>query len=271
MNEPVIRKLRRSEISQSMLEAAKPFEERFQEQYESYIYFPKNLLARLHKPETDPLALPPEVTVASHREASILDDMNILKTVANSEVYTVEMKREYFSTLQRIYGKLAHKPNDTAKDPSTFCIGIDREGRILAQAMECLPAGRSMTPHAKRIPFQGGLIIGIRDVNLPAIGYAQCAIIDGAIASGSTIMAMLWLLHKYIQDFRIFSVHGPCEGLRAIATFGRELGVTISITVGHATVGLNEKYYAVDSANAVIVGDLGDTISDLDNPSQGHV
>jgi len=44
--------------------------------------------------------------------------------------------------------------------------------------------------------------------------------------------------------------------------FGHQIGVEVSITVGHATVGMNKKFYAVDPSDpkSVILGDVGDTI-----------
>ena len=151
--------------------------------------------------------------------------------------------------------------------PDTLCVGIAREGRILAKALDCLPSDRSLTPSGKRIPFNGGLLIGFRNAEPPSQEYRQCLIIDGAIASGATLMAMMWLLQHTVKSFTIFSVHGPCEGLRAIVMFAHELGLHVSIAVGHATAGLNNKYYAINPADGtLILGDIGDTISDINKP-----
>jgi hypothetical protein len=45
------------------------------------------------------------------------------------------------------------------------------------------------------------------------------------------------------------------------------MGLSVKITVGHATLGLNDKFYAVDQVNTklVVVGDLGDTINEFDD------
>jgi uracil phosphoribosyltransferase len=120
-----------------------------------------------------------------------------------------------------------------------------------------------MRPHAKRIPFKGGLIVGLTGFQLPQPNNDRCIIVDGAIASGATLMAIIGNLRSVTSTFYIYSVHSAYEGLRAILRYGQSIGVDIQITVGHATVGINKKFYAIDANNPkrVVVGDLGDTIS----------
>jgi uracil phosphoribosyltransferase len=85
-------------------------------------------------------------------------------------------------------------------------------------------------------------------------------IVDGAIASGSTVMAIIDRLQRIAPEFHIFSVHATYEGVWAISSLAASCGVKVAITVGHATAGLNDHFYAVDSTGRQQVGDLGDTI-----------
>lgn len=54
-------------------------------------------------------------------------------------------------------------------------------------------------------------------------------------------------------------------GLHAITRYSRAFNQDISITIGHVSGRLNEKFYAVDATDPerMIVGDLGDTLSTL--------
>lgn len=105
-------------------------------------------------------------------------------------------------------------------------------------------------------------VSGLRPVDL----VSQCLVIDGAIASGATTIAIMELLRSATSSFRIFSVHATYEGLRAIQRYAVHAGLDLAPIVGHATAGLNPKYYAIDpeDKSRVVVGDLGETISDLD-------
>lgn len=131
--------------------------------------------------------------------------------------------------------------------------------------MGWLPIGHSMNPHAKRIPYEGGLIVGLSAFP-QFINYDRCMIVDGAIASGATLIAIIEKLRSITSTFYIYSVHSSYEGLRAITRYGLSANVNITITVGHATTGMNAKYYAVypDNTKRVVVGDLGDTISEIE-------
>jgi len=271
MTDPETISLNRAEISPAMLAAAQPYEDRFGDEFNQFIHFSKEEFSRLHASDGDPMVLPSTVFVASQNEPSILTDMEVLQHTANASYHEVAMKREYYQKLLDIYGKLHIHPHDIARDEGTLCVGIEREGRILAEAMNCLPKNRSMRPHCKRIPFEGGLLIGLYQASPDEKNYDQCLIVDGAIASGATIMAMMWQLRNTSNSISIASVHGPCQGLRAIIRFGRELGLEVNLYVGHATVGLNGKFYAVNPGDgSLILGDVGDTISDLEHPSRAH-
>ena len=74
-------------------------------------------------------------------------------------------------------------------------------------------------------------------------------------------------LQSDVRSFQIYTVHSTCEGLRAIVRYGELLGLHIGITAGHATSGMNGKFYATvpGDPSKLMVGDLGDTISFLED------
>lgn len=256
----------RSEAPRDILECAKKYEDGFHVLFTRFACFSKELFSELHRAEHDPMEVSNNVTIASEMDKSILSDMELLGRVANRESAAVSERREYFNALKSIYHKLPSHPEDAASDESTLCVGVEREGRILAESMGSLPEGHSLRPNAKRIPYEGGLVVGLDDLTPPESTYSKCVIVDGAIASGATLMAIIHELRSVVSSFHIFSVHGPYEGLRGIVRLGEAVGVEVHITIGHATVGMNSKYYAVDPADGktLIVGDLGDTISDIE-------
>jgi hypothetical protein len=163
-----------------------------------------------------------------------------------------------------MYSQLPMRPDLMCADGRTFCVGVEREGGILAERMGWLPPGRSLRIHAKRIGHEGGLIVGLS--GCPSLAeYNCCVIIDGAIASGATMIAVMEQLRSFVSTFRIFTVHASIEGLRGLVRYAAEAGIDLVVVAAHATEGMNAKFYAIDpnDPGRVMVGDLGDTISDL--------
>jgi hypothetical protein len=254
----------RAEAPREMLIAAEQYEKKFGISFDSLTYFSKDLFNRLHQTEGDVPQVPDNVTIASLSDETILDDMQALSQVANSGSVSTTQRERYFSALKNIYSKLPSRPDLAIQDESTLFVGIEREGRILAESMGWLPTTHNLHPDAKRIPFNSGLLVGLGKFPLLQ-RYSRCFIIDGAIASGATIITVIEKLRPLIHAFNIYSVHSPYEGLHAVTRYGESESLNISITVGHATTGINAKFYAVDPTDParVVVGDLGDTISDL--------
>lgn len=254
----------RGKAPASMQAAAERFEEQFGTRFSTLHSFPKDLLLELHRSSGDPGPVPGDVVIASRSDPTVLGDIEALGRVANSSSIRQEDRVEYLEALKKIYSKLPRRPDQECRDPGTLCIGVHREGSKLAHAMHWLPEGRSFCPNAKRIPFEGGLIVGLTD--FPVFPpYERCVIVDGAIASGATTMSIMEELRGTTSEFHVYSVHGPYEGLRAIMRFGELRDLKVVLTVGHATQGINDHFYAVDPRDPrrVVVGDLGDTISDL--------
>lgn len=249
-----------------MIAAGELLENRFGIRFENFTVFPKDTLEALHRPDPGE-DLSNAVTIVSAADPSIVKHVQVLSEVANSpnaaELSIGERKR-YYESLKAIYKKLPFNYREASQDSNTLFIGIEREGRILAEAMGCLPAGHSLRPNTKRVFFEGGLEIGITGIpELPH--FAQAVIIDGAIASGATLIAMIGKLRQVVSSFHILSAHATWEGLRAICRYCATEGLKTQIQVGHATMGINDHFYAVqsDDAGKLVVGDLGDTISDL--------
>lgn len=248
-----------------MQAAGEPLEDQFRIRFESFTVFPQATLSLLHSPEGAE-DISEKVTIVSASDASILSQIQVLSEVANCSGTTLDRRRRYYEGLKMIYSKLPFDYREKSQDAKTLFVGIEREGRILAEAMGCLPLGHSVCPHAKRVPFEGGLEIGITGIpELPH--FAQAVIIDGAIASGATLIAMIGKLRHVVSSFHILSAHATWEGLRAICRYCAAEGLEIQIQVGHATTGINDHFYAVqsDDAGKLVVGDLGDTISDLES------
>lgn len=261
---------RRSDAPEAMVRATEAYEKKFDIHFHSLLHFSKTTLNRLHCAEEDSNALPASVTVASRSDQSILQEMSALERVANSPAPTHMQRERYRAALVSIYQKLpSPHPGDVSADAPILRVGVQREGKILGEKLGWLPPDRSLYPDAKRVPFDGGLIVGISDVSeLPPMkSIDACFIIDGAIASGATTIAIIEILRYVTSSFHVFSVHATFEGLRAIARYAEQAQLDVAVTVGHATAGLNSKFYAIDESadeNRMVVGDLGDTISDLD-------
>jgi orotate phosphoribosyltransferase-like protein len=159
---------------------------------------------------------------------------------------------------------LPFQPTLYKDDPDTLFVGIQREGYQLAQSMGCMPEGHSIAPHAKRIHFEDGLLVGLTGISALS-SFRRCVLIDGAIATGSTLIAILEQLKSSAGSFYICSAHATVEGIQAILRYAERAGLDLKIVVGHATRGLNDHFYATlpSDPGKLVVGDLGDTISEL--------
>jgi len=254
----------RGDAPPEMLLAAEKYESRFSTSFDSLTFFSEGLLAALHNTSGDISDVPSNVVIASLSDHSILDQMRVLSTIANVGEPSTDQRAQYFATLKSIYRKLPTRPDVATQDEQTLFIGIEREGRILAESLGWLPTTHSFHPDAKRIPFEQGLLVGLSRV--PDLrNYETAYIIDGAIASGATIISVVEKIRRHTSSVNIFSVHSPYEGLHSLTRYARSERLDLRITVGHATAGINKKFYATDPADParLVVGDLGDTISGL--------
>jgi hypothetical protein len=254
----------RAKATPTLRAVAQLFERRFGIRFDTFTFFSGDVLSELHRQADLPTEVPENVQVVSLRDRSISPLIATLTEVANSKEISTEQRRLYYTTLLAIYHKLLVNPHQVCSDRDTFVVGIEREGRIWAESLGCLPPGRSLRPHAKRICFNGGIAVGVSKIP-SLLKYSKCIIIDGAIASGATMIALIEKLRGSMGSFHVYSAHGPYEGLRAIARYAVSEDLDLHLTVGHATLGLNDHYYATcpGQPDRVVVGDLGDTISPL--------
>jgi hypothetical protein len=247
-----------------MQEAAAKFEHTFNIEFDTLHFFSETLLNKLHQIGNDTVGLPSEVEVTSEKDPTIIQDVQVLSDIVNNAPLEPAQRTRYFETLKAIYRKLRSTPDEFKQDRSMLFIGIEREGRILAGDLKWLPDGHHTHPHAKRIPYEGGLLVGVTEIS-DLEAYFKCLIIDGAIASGATIISVIEKVRPLISSYRVYSVHSTYEGLHAITRYCASTGLDIKVTVGHATRGLDEKFYATDGPDTklLVVGDLGDTIAPL--------
>lgn len=248
-----------------MRDAAQAFQARFGVDFATLTHLSYEQLAALHARGEDEQELMRNVSIASDTDADILGAFERLTCIANLEQPSMEDRGEYFQTLQSVYRRLAH----AMPPPSErLLVAPEREGRILADALGWLRPESDLAPHAKRIPYEHGLLVGVSPC-APVRNVQRLAIVDGAIASGATIVALLELLASPAIDVEIFSVHAAREGLRAILRCAAAAAAArrVRIHVGHVTEGLSGKFYAV-SSRGLAVGDLGDMIDRVAAPAR---
>ena len=182
-----------------------------------------------------------------------------LRRIANLNSSTVEGER-FNQFLVDVYGRLDN--TDVVSDDATLMVAPRREGAALAQALGWLTTNKSATPEAKRIPFDGGLLVGLAGLPQNLSEFSRVVIVDGAVASGATVMAIIDQLGAAgIRDFRLLSVHGTEAGISNIIRLVRNWHAMIRISIGRISGVLNNYFYAIDpTSGAQLVGDLGERI-----------
>lgn len=247
---------------QELLMAARPYESNFGTSFASFTLFDAPLLAALNAPQEG--NGPAGLIVASDRDPSVIDDLSEITSIAQLEVASMADKQRYQAALLRIYGKLGVSARELAAMPDVLCVGPEREGRQLAEIMGSLPKGRSITPSAKRISYRGGLVIGMSPVQAPA-GLPRCLILDGVVASGATVMALLGQLAPTIGEVTLLTAQATAAGCWAIHRYADLLQIKCQLVVGHVSGELNSSFYAtvVDNPDVLVLGDVGDMISGI--------
>ncbi|HEV8241484.1 MAG TPA: hypothetical protein VGS57_19125 [Thermoanaerobaculia bacterium] len=204
------------------------------------------------------------VLIASQRNESISQDVEELGRVANKESLTSADRQRYLELLETVYRRL---PTSPLEFEDSMVVAPEREGRMLAGRLGWLPVGRNVHPDAKRMWWEGGLLVGLSALpELACERFSRVAIVDGAIASGATIMALISEVVTKGGSVEVFSVHAAPEGVRSVMSLADGAGIGVRIVVGHVSGRLDAKYYAVNEAaqKSYVVGDLGDTIGPLD-------
>lgn len=241
----------------AMRAAAEAFQVRFGIAFKTLTHLSANTLSAMHVRGDDESSLMRNVYVASEHDPDVLGQIGVLTRIANLDAPSFSDRAEYFAALQAVYRRLEKR---VPTEDGRLLVAPEREGRILAEALGWLRSPHDLAPHAKRIPYEHGLLVGISDCAISE-RPRHLVCVDGAIASGATMLALLELLAKPGVPVEIYSVHAAQEGLRAILRFAAERGLSIRIHVGHVTEGLCEKFYAVEAGGRrLVVGDLGDMI-----------
>jgi len=255
---------KRNEASDEIDRALRKFEKHFNIEFTRYALYSKSFLNEFHHnlTMTDENV---KVQIATEHNKNLLDHFTFFSKVANTENPSNEHRRQYYERLQAVYATLDRSPGQFSENEKVAFIAPEREGRILAEKMGWLPDGHSFHPNAKRVHFEGGILIGLDDINTTC-QFDRVEIIDGAIASGATLITIMECMASASNVFDIYSVHATIEGINALTRFAKSRGLQLTCSIGHVTAGLNDKYYAVEvvsNGERLVVGDLGDTISDL--------
>jgi hypothetical protein len=132
-----------------------------------------------------------------------------------------------------------------------------------------MPRRQGWTPQVKRMPAASGLLVGV-DHRLPT-RTDRLVIVDGVVASGVTLMAVMHLAARPGTVVEVFTCHATAEGALALARYAAQLKVSLTLHVGQVSGILNEKFYSVDSTDqaTLLLGDIGDTISPVASKTYG--
>jgi hypothetical protein len=235
----MLRRYAREEAPGDVIAIARPYEERFATRFSSFTVFPAFALAELHlQPSSG--ALPPEVRVA----AGGADRLGLLSRAAAGDAGA---RRAQSRAIARIFERLPEQPQRFAQSPDILCVGPEREGRALAIEIGCEPDGRSLFPTTKRMPFRGGLMIGMSETP-EEVPYNECILVDDVVASGATLIALMGALSGSIDTFRVFAAHATHAGVWAISRYAEGAGLEASVSVGRLGGRLDSDFRVVDSA-----------------------
>lgn len=243
---------------------ARTFAEKYGESFDSVYLFPDEQLSRLHAAEPRPEELARgsgTVVIASALDPCIPAAIYTLTRLANGDAPT--LRHQYLQTVCDLYRRLPGEPELLANDPATLCIAPEREGRIIAEALGWLHPGLHVIPEAKRMRYSAGLAVALGMTAIPD-NLSACMIVDGAIASGATIMSICQRVSQRFHRIYVYSIHATPSSLRALSRFAAVLGIDLTLIVAHASGVLNGKYYAVEPEDPaqLIVGDMGDLVTE---------
>jgi hypothetical protein len=247
--------IERSALDATLNPTVERYEQTFGVGFELVAHFDADLLHDLHVDGPGPARL----QVASSNDTRALACIERITDIANRS-QTDDDRREYLRMLEDIYATFLTDPAAAAGE-ADLVISPRREGLLLADRIGCTPNPRVWAPHQKRMGIDDGMLVGIDGAPDHAVG-GRIVAIDGAIASGVTLMAALQLAARPGATVEVFSCHGTAAGIAAVDRYADRLGVTASFHVGHISGQLNDHYYAVDPPDSgrVVLGDIGDTI-----------
>jgi hypothetical protein len=258
----------RSEISSAVSAVVVDYEQAFRIQFDTLVSFFPSVLKTLHGFDVKSMK---GLQIRTSAVADIEQPISVLAATAAIRKPKLSLRKSYLDALLSIYYSLPEPPDPLRTDRDALFVGIQREGRILAETLGWLPEGHSIVPDAKRM-FHEGLIVGLSGMPKEDRRWKKVVIIDGAIASGATIVAVMCALR--LQEnciVKIYSAHATESGVRAIACVAKRLKLQVAISVGYISGALNKEFYAVQNGplgSQLVVGDLGDTIAQLAKPKK---
>jgi hypothetical protein len=238
-------------------------EERFGVRFETVTEFPRKVLDWLHQPAApEPAAVPSPLGSDACSEPCVAEAMATLTRVANLSRKDVESRAEYLQALYALFLTLEFDVREHAADPLTVCVGPEREGRQIGEALGFLPPDRSLTPNAKRVPHADGLLVALTEC-VPRFDVARCLIVDGVLATGATVITTIDHLRDHADSFVVVCAHSTPAGVRALNRYADAVGIDLELHVAVTSGTLNARYYAIDESDPslLVLGDVGDTIS----------
>lgn len=211
------------------------------------------------------------VYIASHSRPELLGTMAEVTRIANKRTRSKEDCVVYEDGMLRLVHDAGRaKLPDTSR--CTLLLAPEREGAYLAS--RCSLAGWTLTtpnkscrPAAKRIPYYDDLLVGVcthtpyTDLLHARANFDGAYLVDGALASGATAIAMIETYSPPVNGWwHVVVGHATAEGLTALLRYAEAAGVNLEVSVGHVSGTLSSHLYAVDESGAPIIGDVGDTI-----------
>ncbi|WP_249383883.1 HD domain-containing protein [Chitinivorax sp. B] len=227
------------------------------------ISFEHDELHELHHQPFDGDASQSRVEIASWGVARIPQQIRQLGNLARQPSHAAEDRSVYKAILLDIYRALPVDVMALVSASDTLVVAPRREGYLLADSLGWLPDGRYLAPHAKRFKHAGGMVVGC-DLIPPTSAYRRCVMVDGAMASGVSLMAMMIELAPTVQEFIVLTVHTTGVAINALRHMAARLQRPLTIYAGDVSGDLSDKFYAVlpeTTPPQVVVGDLGDMIA----------
>lgn len=199
------------------------------------------------------------IYVASERDAELIGYIDLLGTIANQEDKAADRRQEYMKTLVDIYRRLPATSEARSLQSQSIWIAPRREGHLIATCLRDEAVGLTLAPHAKRILIREGMLVGLTELHIPE-AVEEIVLIDGAIASGATIMTILHSLPVSVRTVHVIAAHGTQVSVARLLRFASGMKIALHLNIGHVSGILNSKLYAVrpDESSKVVVGDLGD-------------
>lgn len=255
----LIRSLPKQESPLGMLEATAPYEQRFGAVFETLTWFPSPVLEKMHASPNGKF-IPPDVVVASATKPHILEHVRTLTSVANLATPDREDRLAYREAVESILLALPGGPDAFKHVDNALFVAPRREGALIASRLGFMEGEHGFMPDAKRVPFDSGLLVALSKI--PEYRrFSKCILIDGAIATGTTLVSLMERLAPRVDAFRVYAAHSTVAGLWALQNYAAAAQLDFSCVVGDASGKLNGKFYAEHpNTHMLVLGDVGDII-----------